>query len=52
MRSKLGESLASVKRFDKPLEEATTESLEALKAYSDGLALRRCAVTKRVLCRS
>src|SRR5262249_50288095 len=32
MRSKLGESLASVKRFDKPLEEATTESLEALKA--------------------
>jgi len=40
MRSKLGESLASVKRFDKPLEEATTESLEALKAYSDGLALR------------
>jgi serine/threonine protein kinase/tetratricopeptide (TPR) repeat protein len=40
LRGKLGESLASVKRFDKPLEEATTSSLEALKAYSDGLAMR------------
>jgi serine/threonine protein kinase/tetratricopeptide (TPR) repeat protein len=40
MRGKLGESLASVKKFDKPLEEATTSSLEALKAYSDALAMR------------
>src|SRR5262252_2644350 len=40
MRGKLGESLASVKRFDKPLEEATTSSLAALKAYSEGVALR------------
>ena len=40
MRGKLGESLASVKKFDKPLAEATTSSLEALKAYSDALALR------------
>jgi serine/threonine protein kinase/tetratricopeptide (TPR) repeat protein len=40
MRGKLGESLASVKRFDKPLEEATTSSLGALKAYSEGVALR------------
>ena len=34
MRQKLGESLASVNRFNKPLTEATTSSLEALKAYS------------------
>ena len=36
LREKLGESLASIKRFDKPLEEATTSSLEALKAFSLG----------------
>jgi eukaryotic-like serine/threonine-protein kinase len=34
MRSKLGESLTSIQKFDKPLEEATTASLEALQAYS------------------
>jgi tetratricopeptide (TPR) repeat protein len=36
LRKKLGESLASVERFDKPLSEATTSSLEALKAFSLG----------------
>ncbi len=36
LRGKLGESLASVKKFDKPLEEATTSSLEALQAYTEG----------------
>jgi serine/threonine protein kinase/tetratricopeptide (TPR) repeat protein len=36
LRGKLGESLASIKRFDKPLEDATTSSLEALKAFSLG----------------
>jgi eukaryotic-like serine/threonine-protein kinase len=40
IRGKLGESLASVKKFDKPLDEATTSSLEALKAYSEGTAAR------------
>jgi tetratricopeptide (TPR) repeat protein len=34
MRSKLGESLSTVEKFDTPLEQATTSSLEALKAYS------------------
>jgi eukaryotic-like serine/threonine-protein kinase len=34
LRSKLGESLASIQKFDKPIEEATTSSLEALKAAS------------------
>lgn len=36
MRSRLGESLASVQKFDKPLEQATTSSLEALKAFTLG----------------
>jgi len=36
LRSKLGESLSSVQKYDAPLE-ATTPSLEALKAYSLGL---------------
>ena len=36
LREKMGESLASIKKFDAPIEEATTSSLEALKAYSQG----------------
>jgi DNA-binding winged helix-turn-helix (wHTH) protein/tetratricopeptide (TPR) repeat protein len=36
LRTELGESLATVKKFDVPLEEATTSSLEALKAFSLG----------------
>jgi len=40
MRGKLGESLASVQRFSKPLPEATTSSIEALKAFSDGQHLQ------------
>jgi serine/threonine protein kinase/DNA-binding winged helix-turn-helix (wHTH) protein/Tfp pilus assembly protein PilF len=34
LRTKLGESLASVQKFNQPLEEATTPSLEALQAFS------------------
>ena len=33
-RTRLGESLATVEKHSTPLEEATTSSLEALKAYS------------------
>jgi len=33
-RGELGESLATVQKFDVPLAEATTSSLEALKTYS------------------
>ena len=40
-REKLGESLASIQRYDARIEEATTPSLEALKAYSQGLRTRR-----------
>jgi eukaryotic-like serine/threonine-protein kinase len=36
LRGELGESLATVQKFDVPLPEATTSSLEALKAYSLG----------------
>src|ERR1035441_5886853 len=34
LRGELGESLATVQKFDVPLSQATTPSLEALKAYS------------------
>jgi eukaryotic-like serine/threonine-protein kinase len=36
LRTRLGESLASVQKFDAPLDEATTSSLEALKEFSLG----------------
>jgi tetratricopeptide (TPR) repeat protein len=40
IRPRLGESLASVQKFDVPVE-ATTPSLEALKAYSMGITTGR-----------
>ncbi|MGA7930660.1 MAG: protein kinase [Candidatus Sulfotelmatobacter sp.] len=40
LRAKLGESLASIQRFDVPVE-ATTPSLEALKAFSMGISTLR-----------
>ncbi len=40
-RERLGESLSSVQRYDTRIEEATTPSLEALKAYSQGVMTRR-----------
>ena len=41
LRSDLGESLSSVRKYDAPLEEATTTSLEALKALSTGRRIGR-----------
>jgi len=41
LRQQLGEGLSSVQQFDAPLDLATTSSLEALQAYSSGLALYR-----------
>ena len=35
-RTRVGESLTTVERYDTPLAEATTPSLEALRAYSEG----------------
>jgi len=43
LRSKLGESLSTVQKYATPLPEATTSSLEALKAYSLG---RKTSYTK------
>lgn len=37
LRGELGESLASIQKFDVPLTEATTSSLEALRFYTRGL---------------
>jgi eukaryotic-like serine/threonine-protein kinase len=36
IRSKFGESLSSLQKYNTPLEQATTPSLEALQAYSLG----------------
>jgi eukaryotic-like serine/threonine-protein kinase len=41
LRGQLGESLATVQRFDVPLEQATTSSLEALKVYTLGQKVDR-----------
>jgi len=38
LRNKLGESIGSVQKFATPLEQATTSSLEALQAFSQGQA--------------
>jgi Tfp pilus assembly protein PilF/predicted Ser/Thr protein kinase len=46
LRGKLGESLATVQKYDASLAQVTTSSLEALKAYSMG---DRLAATKDVL---
>jgi DNA-binding winged helix-turn-helix (wHTH) protein/tetratricopeptide (TPR) repeat protein len=41
MRLRLGESLSSVQKYDRPLAAATTSSLEALRAYSVGVRIMR-----------
>ena len=40
IRSQLGEAAASIQRYDRPIDEATTPSLEALKDFSQGEYLR------------
>ena len=39
LREELGESLASIERYDVPIEQATTASLDALKAFTTGVRL-------------
>ena len=39
-RERLGESLSSVQKYDAPLEQATTSSLDALKAFTQGRKIR------------
>jgi DNA-binding winged helix-turn-helix (wHTH) protein/tetratricopeptide (TPR) repeat protein len=36
IRKKLGESLSTVQKLDTPIEQATTPSLDAFKAFTDG----------------
>ncbi len=40
LRAQVGESLSTIQQHDVPIEQATTPSLEALKAYSLGLRQR------------
>ncbi len=40
MRTRLGESLASIQKFGTPIKEATTASLDALQAYSLSIDVR------------
>jgi eukaryotic-like serine/threonine-protein kinase len=40
IRNKLGESISTVRKFDTSLEQATTPSLEALKAFSTGTKIQ------------
>ena len=39
-RTRVGESLATIEQHSMPLEEATTTSIDALKAYSAAMAMR------------
>jgi len=39
MRSRLGESLSSIQKLNRPLEQVTTPSLEALQAYTGRLSI-------------
>lgn len=49
MRTKLGESLSTVQKFDTPVEQATTPSLEALHAYSLGVKTKDIGGDKEAL---
>ena len=44
---KLGESLTTIHQYDKPLEQVTTPSLEALKAYTEGEKIAKTAAMPR-----
>jgi eukaryotic-like serine/threonine-protein kinase len=41
LRVQLGESVSSIQRFSTPVEQATTSSFEALKAYSLGMKMHQ-----------
>ncbi len=45
LREKLGESLQTIEKFDASVEQATTSSLEALKAFSIGQQLQMVGKT-------
>jgi len=49
LRQKLGESLSSIKKYDVKIDQATTSSLEALKAYSMGDQARNSGSSRESL---
>ena len=49
VREKLGESLATLEKFDVPLERATTSSLDALKAFTNGFRLHMAGQPQRAI---
>ncbi|MGH9850788.1 MAG: protein kinase, partial [Blastocatellia bacterium] len=49
LRERLGESLSSIRKFDAPIEQATTSSLEALKAWSRGVELSRSSKQREAI---
>jgi tetratricopeptide (TPR) repeat protein len=49
LRTRLGESLASIEKFDVPVAKATTSSLDALKAFTAGLQLHNAGVYDKAI---
>lgn len=49
LREHLGESLSSIRKFDALIEQATTSSLEALKAWSRGVELSRSSKQREAI---
>ncbi len=49
LRKQLGESLSTLQKYDAPIEQATTPSLEALNVYSKGLELHNGGDAKAAL---
>jgi tetratricopeptide (TPR) repeat protein len=49
LRKQLGESLASIERFDVPIEKATTPSLEALKSFTTARRLHSAGKLEKAI---
>jgi Flp pilus assembly protein TadD len=48
-RARLGESLASIQKFDAPIEKATTNSLGALRSYTEGVKLLGTGLNRQAI---
>ncbi len=49
LRAGLGESLASIRKFDAPIEKATTNSLEALRPFTEGRRLNSAGAFRQAV---
>jgi serine/threonine protein kinase/tetratricopeptide (TPR) repeat protein len=49
LRARLGESLASIQKFDAPIEKATTNSLEALRPFTEGRRLNSAGAFRQAV---